>query len=90
MWELWKMAAVMKMMPDMLVSEAELLWDDIEVVGKGSYERLKEKLVMWAGTEVEKKTNGGPVQMEVDEVRKEGSEDWEADWWNCEVTTAAE
>ena len=30
MWELWKMAAVMKMMPDMLVSKAELLWDDIE------------------------------------------------------------
>ena len=65
-WELWKMVAVMKMMPDMLVSKAELLWDDIEVVGKGSYERLKEKLMMWAGTEVETKANGGPVHMEVD------------------------
>jgi hypothetical protein len=41
--------------------------------------------MMWAGTELEKKANGGPVRMEVDEVRKEGSEDWEADWWNCEV-----
>jgi len=71
--ELWKMSALMEMIPKDLKEHMLLKMDEVG----DKYEVLREKIIVYANNKVETGRKAGPVPMEVDEVLQESwSEEW--------------